>query len=151
MFQAGRTVARSSSGASLRLRVWPIAAVALGAIALGEAGWIGFKSDRVIERVVVRDAASAAPAERAIPSALVREAPASRSIVEPTDDASGPVSGYRAYARLRREVALFGIDALPEPGALAAAGGGGMTQSPSASPPSAASLRAEINSILNLE
>lgn len=152
MFQAGAAAASQSNRRLFHAAQWRVAAVALGAIALGEAGWIATRPERVIERMVVRDAAAPQPRSEPVnPTELVRQP--SRPVFESFAAASEPTtpSGYGAYARMRREVEVFGIDAIPDPGSLASASGGGTTAKPPASIPSAASLRAEINSILNLE
>ena len=134
---------------------WPAIATSLAVVALSEAVLLSVRPEpRVVERlVVVREAAPARDAgasrridgaggDSGVPAGNVSPEYEGHDFSAPERSESSWSVGTR-YARLRREVLQFGLDALPEPPPLALQSAGEVPR------PSGELLRSEIDRLLN--
>jgi hypothetical protein len=129
MFQAG---AMSKLGAQERRWVWPAISAALCALLAGESLFLGARpAPRVVERIVLVPA-PATPAA-VIARGPVSEAGASRgpeknsreSVTAREPQSTASWAGGSDYQRFQELVIRFGLDAFPEPRAVASRTDGG--------------------------
>jgi hypothetical protein len=143
MYLAGR---RGSAPPSLGPRAWAMAAAAaLGGILAGGAATWNLRPERVVERVViVRENGITPPAIAATPTPTPDAPPAPLAASSETLWPGDPATMNESM-RLRRQLALYGVEGLPEPPPLVTRSRGRGDRNPETA---GAMLRREMDRIL---
>jgi hypothetical protein len=143
MYLAGR---RGASSSSIGLRAWAMtAAAALAGLFTGGVATWNLRPPRVVERVVVvREAAPSATASTLAATSAPDSPPAPSSSLSAETWAFDPNTMSESM-RLRRQLALYGVEGLPEPPPLVMRARGRGDRSPETA---AALLRREMERML---